>query len=254
MKSKELDQYYTNPIIAEYYYDIFKKYLNGNEILIEPSAGSGSFSKLLPDNAIKLDIDPKSADIQKMDYFEFKPDDKDYGVIGNPPFGKNASLAIKFFNHSKYANIIGFILPRSFRKPSVFNRLDKNFRLVFEEILPENSFIFNNKKYDVPCVFQIWRKSDKPRKIIDTKITFDGLEFTDFDNCDYQIRRVGWLAGKVLEKDKKYSKNSNYFIKSSDEIKDVICKNYEVLSEMAKDVSGNPSLSKYDLVKFLTEI
>ena len=40
-----------------------------------------------------------------------------YLVIGNPPFGKISSLAVKFFNKSaEYADVIAFIVPRTLKE------------------------------------------------------------------------------------------------------------------------------------------
>ena len=62
--------------------------------------------------------------ILKQDFFKYiSPYDPIFNniriaCIGNPPFGKIGSLAVKFINHSCYlgGNIIGMILPRSFKK------------------------------------------------------------------------------------------------------------------------------------------
>ena len=48
-----------------------------------------------------------------MNYFDYVPNKtKRYLVVGNPPFGKISSIAIKFFNKSaEYADCIAFIIP-----------------------------------------------------------------------------------------------------------------------------------------------
>ena len=78
--------------------------------LVEPSAGKGAFYRLLPPSQrIGMDLEPKCEGLLTQDYFQFKFDlSKKYLIIGNPPFGKNASLAIQFFNHWP-------IMPRSLR-------------------------------------------------------------------------------------------------------------------------------------------
>ena len=41
-------------------------------------------------------------------------------VIGNPPFGRQSSLAIKFIKKScSFSDTISFILPKSFKKDSM---------------------------------------------------------------------------------------------------------------------------------------
>jgi hypothetical protein len=35
-----------------------------------------------------------------------------------------------------------------------------NYHLLFEMDLPKESFLVNDKSYDVPCIFQVWLKKD----------------------------------------------------------------------------------------------
>lgn len=86
-------------------------YVNDYDIHLEPSAGTGSFYNIMDKNKkLGLDIEPKTKDIHKIDFFDYKPEkDKKYLVIGNPPFGKISSLAVKFFNKSaEFADCIAF--------------------------------------------------------------------------------------------------------------------------------------------------
>ena len=130
-----LDQFYTNKDIALKCYSKLNEIINLNEYdkHLEPSAGSGSFFNIM-DNTKKigLDIKPKEKDIIKMNFFDYKPEkDKRYLVIGNPPFGRVSSLAVKFFNKSaEFANCIAFIIPRTFKRVSIQNKLDLHFELV----------------------------------------------------------------------------------------------------------------------------
>ena len=51
--------------------------------------------------------------------------------LGNPPFGKNCSLAIKFFNKAaEFADLIAFIIPRTFKRISIQNKLNLNFSFI----------------------------------------------------------------------------------------------------------------------------
>ena len=134
-------------------------------------------------------------------------------IIGNPPFGQQSTLAVKFFNYSaNFADTIAFILPRSFKKYSLQNQLNLYFKLIYEEDLPQNSFILEGKLYDVPCVFQIWTKQPTQREKIKLKTTSQLIEFTkNIDEADFRIQRVGGNAGKAFI-DKNGALSSNYYI------------------------------------------
>lgn len=258
------DQFYTKKNVAQKVFDIvYNKYKN-IDMYVEPSAGQGVFYNLLPRvYRLGLDIDPKISEIKKTDYFEFDVSElqknyKNTCVIGNPPFGKNSSLAIKFFNRSaEYANIIAFILPRTFRKDSVINRLNKNFHLTYEEILDKNSFeLLDKTEYSVPCVFQIWERKNKVRSIIiKSKNHKDWTWVKKTDNPDFAIRRVGANAGKIYRFNNNISASSHYFIKTNEEV----FNNFNLLFDklyrsencntQKYDVCGNPSLSMSDLVE-----
>jgi predicted RNA methylase len=138
MNARKLDQFYTKSEIAKKCIDTVEKLCNFSnyDIILEPSAGCGTFLDLLPiDKRIGLDIDPKLPEIIKQDFLSFIPNkNHTYLIIGNPPFGKNSSLAIKFFNISaEFSSVIAFILPRTFKKASIINKLNDKFNLIYEE-------------------------------------------------------------------------------------------------------------------------
>ena len=260
--SRKLDQFYTKKEIAKDCYLIIEKKFNLiNYILLEPSAGSGSFSSLFHENSIAFDLEPKEKRIQKQDFLLFNPEifkNKNVFVIGNPPFGKNSSLAIKFFNKSaEFANVIAFILPKTFKKESVINKLNDDFHLLIETELPKNSFIFDNNDYDVPCVFQVWERNDKKRKKIMSKRESHLLTFVKKKDADFAIRRVGGLAGKVIIDFENYKEPSHYYIKvntqeiSKEDLIKKIRSIYTSLQKVAKYSAGNPSLSKGEFIKEL---
>lgn len=212
-----LDKFYTKPEIAKKYIDLSD--VNNYSTIIEPSAGSGAFSNQIP-NCIAYDLEPEHKNIIKQDWFLYshnKNDNETVLVIGNPPFGQQNSLAIGFINHAAiFADRVAFILPISFKKDSVKNRINPYFHLVFEEVLPENSFTLNGENYNVKCVFQIWDKKDTKRGIvkhenINSNKLFNYVKKTD--NPDACIQRVGGNAGKSFTDWQNRSEQSNYFIK-----------------------------------------
>ena len=253
--SRKLDQFYTCPHYALEFYNNISNLLLMDEydIILEPSAGDGSFYNLLDERRIGIDIDPKIPGLIKSDFFEWNyPIDKNILTIGNPPFGKNSSLAIRFFNHAaKFSSVIAFIIPRTFRKTSVINRLDRNFHLLYDSIVPDNSFIFDGNCYDVPCCAQIWIKKDHMREKIPTyKLSYVSKwwEVVDASESDFLIQRVGARAGLIRTTNyTQFSKESNYFIKAH---YDFVLEVFLLIDfeSVKHNTAGNPSISANELI------
>lgn len=257
MKHKELDQFYTKEILAQQYYSILKKLLEKEKVIfdlwLEPSAGAGAFFNLLPENKIGIDLDPKSEKIIQHDFLTYDLGSKSYITIGNPPFGKNSSLAIKFFNKCAEKSLyIGFVLPKTFKKRSVISKLNPFFHLMYEEDLPSNAFVYNGESYDVPCVFQIWKKENIKRIEQENELLHEDFIFTTKDNAHFAIQRVGVNAGKVKIDFEQYAVASHYFIKINDNEKIEWSRGiFEKIdwSSVKYNTAGNPSISKGELIK-----
>jgi len=226
------------------------------DLIIEPSAGDGSFyNQICSINKIGLDIEPECDNITKMDWFNYKIDG-DYDkilVIGNPPFGNQGSLAMKFIKKCDEikASKIAFILPKSFKKESTKRKIPTNYFLIEEIDLDDNSFTLLNKDYPVPCVFQIWERRDERRFIEDKKTNTNLFSFVKkSDNPDYAFRRVGFYAGKVYTEYNDKSEQSHYFIKSDKKIKEIL----ESISWDHNNTAGPRSIGKSELIKKVEEI
>lgn len=211
-----LDRFYTPETTVQQCLNLLN--LDAYDLIIEPSAGTGNFSKYLP-NCQAFDISPVGENIIQADWLtldktQFKGNN--ILVCGNPPFGEQGRLAIDFFNSAaKFCNTIAFILPLSFKKISIQNSLDLSFYLTNEMILKDNTFYLqDNQKIQVPCVFQIWEKKETARKKIKLKTTTPLFEFTTPDCADFRIQRVGGNAGKA-SLDLNRAISSNYFIKNT---------------------------------------
>jgi len=163
--SKEKDQFFTPPSVAEHCWTVFKEKvdINGYQF-IEPSAGDGSFLKLLPADSIGLDIEPRATGIVKQDYLSWSPPPGKYIVIGNPPFGLRGHLALKFINHSaNFADYVAFILPQLFEsdgKGSPRKRV-VGYNLLHSEKLSTMFYTPEGADVEVNGVFQIWSKTQK---------------------------------------------------------------------------------------------
>lgn len=252
-----LDRFFTKKEVAKKCIDFIPN-LDTYDCIIEPSAGEGSFSSQIA-NCFAYDIFPAKENIKQQDWFSLDKkcfnEYKNILVIGNPPFGQQNTLAIRFFNESaKFANTIAFILPLSFKKDSVQNQLNLNFTLIKEMILDKNSFILNQKDYSVPCVFQVWQKQENKRSKKKLKTTTSLFDFTTKDNADFRIQRVGGNAGKASF-DLDRSSQSNYFIKNKSSLsnEDFINLINNSCFPTIEFTVGPKSLSKGELIAILEE-
>lgn len=208
-----LDQFYTKKEIAEKCLTILREKVNINnyDCCLEPSAGTGSFYKILPINKrIGLDIEPKCEGVKKINYFDYNPDtSKKYLVIGNPPFGRVSSIAIKFFNKSaEFADCIAFIIPRTFKRVSVQNKLDLKFTLLYSEDLPLKPCCFT-PEMSAKCCFQIWIKTNEQRKKIVYNSSHKDFTFLKYgpkdergqptppDGADFVMKAYGSNCGEL---------------------------------------------------------
>lgn len=220
----KLDQFFTKPEVAKKCYDDLNKWLEDDEqyFYVEPSAGDGSFFKLLPlDRRLGLDIHPQCKGVRCQDFlkfnflrYEFYDDKWKVVCMGNPPFGKNSCMAVKFFNHcAKFANVIAFIVPRTFNKVSLQNKLDLNFHLVKSAPLADDSFLFGGESYKVPCCFQIWVKKSVLRQPEVLSLDNDMFSFVKkTDGPDLAVRRVGGTTGKCTKDIEPCKDHSFYFL------------------------------------------
>ena len=261
LKRNIIDKYYTKDVVVEHCLNIFKKYIqiNTDDLIIEPSAGNGSFItgiKSLTSNFRFYDLEPDNGEIIKQDYLLY-----DYDIIketfckihiiGNPPFGRQSSLAIKFIKKScEFCNSISFILPKSFKKDSLKKTFPLNFHLIFENDLPEKSFLVDGVEHDVPCIFQIWEKKTTSR-IVNEKLEPINFRFVEkTENPDISFRRVGVNAGTIDINVHEKSIQSHYFIKFTNGKS--ISDNITQLSKITygfNNTVGPKSISKQELIK-----
>jgi predicted RNA methylase len=253
-----IDKYYTKSSVVDLCLNLVKKYLTigMNDLIIEPSAGNGAFIqgiKLLSNHYRFYDLEPEHSEIIQQDYFEYNNILGSYNkihVIGNPPFGRQSSLAIKFIKKScQFCDSISFILPKSFKKESLKKSFPLNYHLITEMDLPESSFLVNGKERDVPCIFQIWEKNATER-VMDQKLEPFGFQFVKKeDKPDISFRRVGVNAGKIDTDISKKSTQSHYFIQftNGQSIQDNLSKLSTITYDFDNTV-GAKSISKPELI------
>ena len=258
------DQYYTKASVAKACVDsIVALCPESLEYQwVEPSAGNAVFLKVVPPgiNTLGIDLDPKDPVILKGDFLTWEPIGQSKKVyFGNPPFGKQGSLAKAFIQHSaaRAAEVIAFILPKSFSKPSMYRAFPMNFHCIHMVDLEKEAFEVNGEAYDVPCIFQIWQRKtvDRPKS---EPVKEVGYQYVKPDQVYHvAFRRVGGLAGKCYREGSAiFSPQSHYFIKLDDQyIKDIP----NILDRVNKHVFpsntvGPRSLSKGEANEVLVSI
>ena len=265
------DKFYTNPEIVWRCLNSIEKRYKWNEwdLVVEPSAGNGSFLLKIPTpNKIGIDILPEHKDIISQDFFTYTPPSnvKKIIVIGNPPFGKVSSLAIKFFNHaSKWANVIAFIVPRTFRRISVQNKLNTYFHLTLDEEIPNEPCAFNPPMM-AKCCFQIWEKKQNERPIIKLSTTHEDWEFlklgfkdekgqpTPPNGADFAIRAYGGKCGEIVDKKLETLRPKSWHWIKSNIDKNILMERFTSLDySRSFDTSRQNSIGKGELVQLYVE-
>lgn len=261
-----LDQFYTKETVAVDCYSKIKEYvhIDDYDIILEPSAGKGAFFKLFPVNKrVGIDLEPKYPDIIIQDFFNYiHEQNKRYIVIGNPPFGKNCSLAVKFFNNAaKFSEVICFIIPRTFKRTSIQNQLDLSFNLIYSEDLPLKPCCFEPEML-AKCCLQIWKKGYK-RNMINYDKTHDDFEFIQFgpkDNnnqptvpeselVDFALRAYGSNCGEIRLDITDLRPKSWHFIKSKEIDSEILIERFKSLDySLSKDSCRQDSLGKMELI------
>lgn len=259
---RDLDQFYTNPQLAQRLFaDLIADHLGDRWSCdvrwLEPSCGTGAFLSLLPPDALGVDLDPKCPGAVRADFLSWTPpvgDERPLVVVGNPPFKHD----VAFFNRCAElgAERIAFIVPRSWQKLSVQNRLDRAFHLAHEEELPLDAFIFEGQPAKVPTVFQVWERCEEQRPLTVLPATHRDFAFVTYEQrgtADFAIQRIGANAGTVKDLDAPHlSKNSHRFVRVADraqvaEVRAV----FEGVdwSSVKACVAGCPSISNPEMVQ-----
>lgn len=212
------DQYYTKLSVAAACVATIRRLCPETDEYqwVEPSAGKGAFIKALSEIAdvLGMDLEPGDSSILGGDFLKWQPATQKKRIFfGNPPFGPQSSLAKAFIRHAaQHGDIIAFILPRSFVKPSMNRVFPLAFHCEYSQELEKGAFEVNGSEYDVPCVFQIWRKKTTNR-VIEPPIDPVGFVYVKHGSAyDLAIKRAGGHAGKCSVGDNP-NPNYHYFLK-----------------------------------------
>jgi hypothetical protein len=260
-------QFYTDEVYAKQFIDKTQQLcgdLQQFSLIIEPSAGTGAFLKHLPTiNSIGYDIDPKAKSIIRQNFFDVGYEKGNILVIGNPPFGKVSSLAVKFFNHSaNFANVIAFIVPQTFQRTSVQNRLNLYFHLLHNEDI--DGCIFT-PKMAAKCCFQIWVRKAEARQPTKLPTVHKHWEFLNWGPLDknnqptppegasFALRAYGAKIGEIETENLQLLRpKSWHWIKTTNK-KELIQRFSQLDYSIAYKTARQNSIGRGELVKLYSD-
>ena len=217
------EQYYTPRPLALVLVAQIEKVLGSlaRKTVLEPAGGTGAFIDAVQAigvaNVISFDIEPLHELVTFGDFLEQEIKESNLITISNPPFGRNNSLSIPFFNHAaKVSDAICFIVPRSWRKWSVTNRLDLGFALALDldidiDYVDAAGTPLSDKNHLATC-FQIWKKTNVPRALV--RVTDKGIiEKVSPELADVSLTIFGYGCGKVKTQFEPVANTTQMFLK-----------------------------------------
>ena len=111
-------------------------------------------------------------------------------MVGNPPFGYQAWLALAFLNHAAmFADYIDFVLPMAFQSDS--NGSPKHRvvgpELVYSTVLPSDAFTSEDgRTVSINALWQVWRRGVNNRRPVPTC-----NQWADVFTIDLRAERIG---------------------------------------------------------------
>lgn len=244
----DLDKFYTKKEVVELALSMVE--ILPTDLVVEPSCGDGAFVKALQVVGCRVDaydILPECPEGIKQDFLTLQPYNCDV-VVGNPPLGKNSSLAVEFFNHCAEfgpRNIL-FVLPKTFKKPRFWKRLSNKYVLDKQQDCPKNSFLVEGDEKDVPCVIQLWKREDRkdwlPSGLSLFKEVVHGTEGSFF------IRRAGGKAGTIVDN---YTPSSTYCVTTDVYTRQQLEKYKVKINSFAGNTAGVKSITLLEIEDIL---
>jgi hypothetical protein len=231
--------------------------------------GGAFYDGLPPHSRRGYDVAPRCPGLAMADFLNvvdecFTESPQDTLVVGNPPFGKNGCMAMRFLNACLLrANCVAFILPRSFEKESFLRRVHPlTAHIIHQEVLPLDSFERLGVSKSIPTVFMIWKRCDDlPPRHYDFVEQPDDFEFVTAPSEPeiasgeiFMIQRVGVKAGRITRsvedmRSKRTSKNF-YFVRSrrGSTVWNRFCEMNLANREAKHKTAGMPSIAKSEII------
>ena len=216
------EQYYTPPELASRLVESVAKVVGDfdKRVVVEPAGGTGSFveaSERLGATVLSLDIEPKHPRVKLGNFLTTELNAHRAITISNPPFGRNNSLSIPFFNKAaEFSDYIAFIVPKSWRKWSVQNRLDRNFHLIKDEDLTLNYVDASGTELSdrrlLATSFQIWQRKDSLRELVHVE-DLGLIKKCSPEDADVALTLFGFGCGTVLTEFERKPNTTRMFLK-----------------------------------------
>lgn len=226
------EQYYTPPAVAEELTAVMERLVprSSERTWIEPAAGTGSFLRAMDAKGWEWrawDIEPKAPGVVRANFLELdvevlRRELDGAACLTNPPFGRNHALSVPFFNTAaQFCEYIGFIVPRSWRKWSITNRLDPQMHLIWDSdlevgYLDEDGEPLSSKKV-LRTVFQVWeRRAEAREKIVVEDRGY--VKKTTPERADVSLTVFGYGCGSAKTEFPRVPNTTQMFLEASPEV------------------------------------
>lgn len=194
-------------------------------LFVEPAGGTGAFvdavQRRRAERILAVDTEPHHPKVERADFLGWLPAGTGQGTgavtVSNPPFGRNNKLSVRFFNHAAgFSDVIAFVVPHSWRKWSVINRLDPAFHLVLDDDL-EVSYVDTfgqplSHHTHLRTAFQIWCRRDvlRARLVVEDR----GLvQKTTPSLATHALTTFGYGCGRVSTEFGETAKSTNIYLR-----------------------------------------
>jgi hypothetical protein len=212
------EQYYTLPEVALSFTKPLVETYGTDFLYVEPCGGKGAFIDALiacgvpGKNVLSWDIEPKDPRVAEADFLLDRLEIPNNAIfVTNPPYGRACSLAVNFFNKaaSYNAKAIAFLIPASFNKVAISDRLNRKYQLKSSVIAPKVSYFTEtsgtNERGRLSTEFQTWELSATIRPLR-KHLRHPWIEFVAWarvrngSEYDFCIRTHGSGCGEILDK------------------------------------------------------
>tara|TARA_R110002012_G_scaffold49534_2_gene128188 strand:- start:147 stop:983 length:837 start_codon:yes stop_codon:yes gene_type:complete len=215
------DAYFTSEVSSEWAVRLLegRGWVSDRTVTLEPCVGNGSLVRDVPGEVVGCDlIDHGYPGVIIEDYLSSSQRSVDC-VFTNPPFGRMGSLAMKIMGKAMGdSDRVAMILPASFRKISMVDKINPMFHCVLDEMLPDMNYVLpDGSVRKVVTVFQMWERRDVRRlRVKDVLHYSTWVQRVSPGDADFAFRTQGSSAGKVLD-GLDYNPASTAFLKGCEE-------------------------------------